>query len=223
MSIQSDFINRIAPAAQRVSAQTGVPASVIISQAALESRWGQSDLSKKYNNYFGVKGKGVALPTYEYRNGVPKVEYAQFKTYNSLDESLLDYAKTLRNDRYKNAFRYTNDPAKFVQEVKNGGYATDPNYVKHVLGVINSNNLTKYDKPGTIPPTYSPAQTQQVAPPQTQESSGWLGKTVSNVVGILLFFFVLIVAVWSFGRVFNVSIPTNPAQMVLQTATKGGK
>ncbi|EIT6323212.1 glucosaminidase domain-containing protein, partial [Salmonella enterica] len=104
MSKQSDFINRIAPAAQRVSQQTGIPASVIMAQAALESGWGTSQLSAKYNNFFGVKGQGVALPSPEYENGMPKVRVSSFKVYNSIDESLLDYAKTLQKDRYKKAF-----------------------------------------------------------------------------------------------------------------------
>jgi flagellar protein FlgJ len=41
VTAQEDFVNQAAPAAQSAQAETGVPASVTLAQAALESGWGQ--------------------------------------------------------------------------------------------------------------------------------------------------------------------------------------
>ena len=57
-SLQSKekFIKVVAPIAQRAAKPYGLFPSVTIAQACLESNFGQSELSRKYNNLFGVKG-----------------------------------------------------------------------------------------------------------------------------------------------------------------------
>lgn len=57
-SLQSKekFIKVVAPIAQRADKPYGLFPSVTIAQACLESNFGQSELSRKYNNLFGVKG-----------------------------------------------------------------------------------------------------------------------------------------------------------------------
>lgn len=52
---QIDFIEKLAPAAQESARRFGVPASVTLAQAILESRWGQSGLAREGNNFFGIK------------------------------------------------------------------------------------------------------------------------------------------------------------------------
>lgn len=56
-SLQSKekFIKVVAPIAQRADKPYGLFPSVTIAQACLESNFGQSELSRKYNNLFGVK------------------------------------------------------------------------------------------------------------------------------------------------------------------------
>jgi hypothetical protein len=51
----ASFINAAGPAAQQVHKEYNIPASVVIGQAADESRWGQSKLSADDKNYFGFK------------------------------------------------------------------------------------------------------------------------------------------------------------------------
>jgi flagellum-specific peptidoglycan hydrolase FlgJ len=51
---QLDFIASIAPAAQASEKKYGVPASVTIAQAILESAWGKRAIG---NNYFGIKAR----------------------------------------------------------------------------------------------------------------------------------------------------------------------
>jgi len=49
----SEFIMRLTTAAVVSSKATGVPASITIAQAALESAWGESGLARNGNNLFG--------------------------------------------------------------------------------------------------------------------------------------------------------------------------
>ena len=53
--IKAAFITRMAATLAGMDDIGGFFRSVIIAQAAIESNWGRSSLSAKYNNYFGIK------------------------------------------------------------------------------------------------------------------------------------------------------------------------
>ena len=55
----SEFIMRLTTAAVASAKATGVPASITIAQAALESAWGESGLAKAGNNLFGIKADSL--------------------------------------------------------------------------------------------------------------------------------------------------------------------
>ncbi len=127
----------VVSAAQRVAKEYGIPASVMIAQAAHESQWGQKAPG---NNFFGVKGSGTAgtqkLWTTENYNGKNIRVQANFANYKTPEDSFRAYAKLISsNPRYKQAMEHTDDPVRFLQEVKKAGYATDPNYVQSVLSI----------------------------------------------------------------------------------------
>lgn len=147
MSKQS-FINEILPYAKEASQQTGVPTSVILAQAGLESRWGKSGLVTGYNNVFGIKGPGVVMKTKEYEGGKYVTKNASFKTYGSIGESVLDYVKLISGKRYANV-RSAGTPEKAAVELKKAGYATDAVYAELLINTINSNNLKQYDTGGS--------------------------------------------------------------------------
>ena len=132
------FVSRLLPAAQRASEASGVPAQLIMAQAALESGWGRREIraddGKTSYNLFGIKadknwkGPVVEATTTEYVNGVAQKTQATFRAYGSYEESFSDYARFLTsNPRYANVLA-TQDPAEAAHGLQRAGYATDPNY-----------------------------------------------------------------------------------------------
>lgn len=152
---KSEFIITIAPLIQTENKKRGNPLfnSVVIAQAICESGWGQSKIMMKANAIFGIKatkfwkGKVYNSKTQECYDGVNYTEIsACFRAYDSLSESISDYFDLILNlERYKNAIN-ASSPAKCIEAIKKGGYATSPYYVSTILNIISSNNLTKYDK-----------------------------------------------------------------------------
>jgi peptidoglycan hydrolase-like protein with peptidoglycan-binding domain len=147
------FLDRVAADAIRSQRQTGVPASVTLAQAALESGWGKSGLSTKANNFFGIKGEGpaghVLMPTKEFLNGKWVTVNAKFRKYDSPQGSFADHGKFLReNRRYANAFKHTDNAAQFAREIHKAGYATDPAYADKLISIINKYGLERFDKIG---------------------------------------------------------------------------
>nr|WP_282556364.1 glycoside hydrolase family 73 protein [Weissella fangxianensis] len=148
------FIKKIAPEAQKLEKQYGLLSSISIAQAALESNWGQSELSSKYNNFFGVKSSAeqpsVTLATKEYENNQWITINDSFRVYNSWQDSMAAHAQLLVNGTSDNPQRYaTVIQAKDYKTAANGlvtgGYATDPTYADKIIHMIETYHLDKYD------------------------------------------------------------------------------
>ena len=143
-SQQSEFINRVAPAAQKIIVPScGFP-SVTVAQGGQESGWGTSELSD-YNNLFGRKCSHdpcVWILTPEYRSGVRVMEWHQFQVYESLEDSLIDYCAKLDRPWYKRDF---SSPQAFILSIQKP-YASDPNYAASVMAIIREWKLEQYDR-----------------------------------------------------------------------------
>ncbi|MGM0288597.1 hypothetical protein IGL04_002892 [Enterococcus sp. AZ085] len=143
---------------RKIGQENDLYASVMIAQAILESASGQSQLAQAPNyNLFGIKGthngKGVSFATQEdLGNGTLYTTQATFRQYENYEDSLNDYAQLLKEGLTGNSHFYegvwkTN--AKTYQEATKfltGRYATDTSYAKKLNGLIETYDLTKYDK-----------------------------------------------------------------------------
>ncbi|HEY9070109.1 MAG TPA: glucosaminidase domain-containing protein [Candidatus Ozemobacteraceae bacterium] len=144
------FCALLGPVAAASFRATGVPASVTLAQAALETGWGASTIGDA-KNLFGIKGTGPAgsltVPTQEYVNGSYITINDSFRKYNTWQESFDDHAKLITQaSRYANCMNYKNDPDQFARELQRAGYATDPEYADKLISIMRSNNLYQYDK-----------------------------------------------------------------------------
>lgn len=136
------WVDYITPLAKQVGTIKGIPWQAIVVQTAIETGWGKSSLFRKYNNYGGIKAVGsqpfVTLPTIEYYNGVKTNVNSKFRKWDTKYDGLMGYADFFHvNKRYATALKYPNDPYKFIEEIKKAGYATDPNYVSKLHGMLN--------------------------------------------------------------------------------------
>lgn len=142
------FIKQVAPVAQRAQRVTGVPASITLAQAALESDWGQSELARKYNNLFGVKGTGTdsaMMLTKEYVNGQWITVRASFVVYPTWQAAVMAHDELLAgNQRYAGVLRAPSYVAA-ARALQNGGYASDPDYAAKLIRLIRQYHLDRYD------------------------------------------------------------------------------
>jgi uncharacterized protein YraI len=153
----AQFLAAAVPGAQQGWRQYGVPASVTLAQAILESGWGRSGLSVTDRNYFGIKCQNgrygtLANGCHDYQTtectaaGACFGTAASFRTYATMTNSFRDHGSFLKvNSRYAPAFTYTKDANKFIWQVWKAGYATDPNYYTKVTTLMAANNLYQYD------------------------------------------------------------------------------
>jgi flagellum-specific peptidoglycan hydrolase FlgJ len=134
---------------------TGLFPGTVLAQAIIESsgkyngewRVGGSGLSRKANNYFGIKcgtgwkGRTYNAETGEYTPGGTKYTTVScFRAYNSVEDSIKDHLKFLKtNSRYKkNGVFNSKNVSEQAAALKRAGYATAPNYAATIVSVYNS-------------------------------------------------------------------------------------
>ena len=159
---RSAFLKTAATGAQAGAREFGVPASVTLAQAVLESGWGEFHLGPA-NNYFGIKAFAhgdrvdvgpiasgfVVRQTHEVVGGRDVVVSARFRSYRSLGDSMRDHGNFLRaNSRYAPAFAFSRDPNGFARAIAKAGYATDPAYADKLIGIMRANDLYRFDNGG---------------------------------------------------------------------------
>jgi flagellar protein FlgJ len=147
-NFQQDFVQRMLPYAQQASRETGVPAHLLLGQAALESGWGRRSIrnadGSDSHNLFGIKaganwdGKVAAVKTTEYHHGVASKPTERFRAYASYADAFRDYAHLMSsNPRYAGVLQQ-DDALGFARALQESGYATDPKYADKLASVIGS-------------------------------------------------------------------------------------
>lgn len=167
---EADIIAKVGALFTADHRKNGVLASVSIAQFILESAYGKSELAQGANNCFGMKcslsgntwggsawdgASKYAKNTQEYVNGQYVTVTAEFRKYQDVEQSIADHSAYLLGAMKGSKKRYDGlkgctDYKKAVQIIKDGGYATAPDYVEKVCSIIEKWNLTKYDVDASV-------------------------------------------------------------------------
>jgi flagellum-specific peptidoglycan hydrolase FlgJ len=128
------FISEYQDMARRVAARTQIPVSIVLGQAILESGSGTSVLSKRTNNFFGIRIRDT------------------YQKFDSDEASFKRYAHILsKKARYAHLFDLNPlDYIAWAEAIANAGYAEDPEYAKKLIAVIRTHKLYKLDDPEQI-------------------------------------------------------------------------
>jgi len=142
--VKIDYIKKFSKLAINEMEAYKIPASITLAQGLLESRYGQSELTKKSKNHFGIKchkwtGKRV------YHDDDAKGEC--FRKYDYDANSYRDHSLFLANKkRYAKLFTFAqNDYNSWAKGLRKAGYATDSRYPKKLINLIETYELYVFD------------------------------------------------------------------------------
>lgn len=160
--------------------QHGIPASITLAQGVLESGAGESELTRKGNNHFGIKCHDWTGPT-TYHDDDETGEC--FRVYQSALESYEDHSRFLCRSRYQRLFSLSRTDYKgWARGLKACGYATNPKYAQLLIDIIECYNLSPLDRAKS----YNPANVKSCSAPAGKggrpSSSGNAGTGVSHEV-----------------------------------------
>jgi flagellum-specific peptidoglycan hydrolase FlgJ len=133
------YIENYKGVAQANMEKYGIPASIILGQAILESGSGTGSLSVQANNHFGIKCHKDWLDD----DAVDEC----FRKYYNASDSFRDHALFLTSrPRYSPLFKLNKTDYKaWAKGLKVAGYATDTQYPTKLIGLIERYQLYKYD------------------------------------------------------------------------------
>jgi uncharacterized FlgJ-related protein len=139
------YIDRFKSIAIQEMNTYGIPASIKLAQGLLESGFGNGELAKVANNHFGIKctsdWKGKS-----YFKDDDQVNDC-FRVYNKPEDSFRDHSEFLKRKRYASLFELDKDDYEgWAKGLKAAGYATNPQYPKLLIGIIERYNLSRFDR-----------------------------------------------------------------------------
>ena len=142
---QEQYIAKYSGIAVSEMRRTGIPASITLAQAMLESRFGLSSLAVQGNNHFGIKCHSNWKGKKMYHDDDALHEC--FRVYASGEQSFRDHSDFLRYwDRYKPLFELSpTDYKGWARGLKKAGYATDPQYPSKLIRIIEEYGLSRFD------------------------------------------------------------------------------
>ena len=143
----TDFVHQLSEPAREASRRTGMPAPLILAQAALETGWGRREIPTSdggnSHNLFGIKagadwkGPTTEVVTHEYINGQRTRVVDRFRVYDSYAEAFEDHGRLISdNPRYAPVLDAA-DAKQAAQALQNGGYATDPAYADKLVALMD--------------------------------------------------------------------------------------
>ncbi|WP_148253889.1 flagellar assembly peptidoglycan hydrolase FlgJ [Aidingimonas lacisalsi] len=149
------FLNELEAPARAASDKTGVPAEVILAQAALETGWGRREIPRadggNSHNLFGIKagsqwqGKTTDIATTEYVDGEARSVRDRFRVYDDFESAFTDYARLIGdNPRYADVLT-ASSPEAAARELQSAGYATDPAYADKLIAVMEGMRAERGD------------------------------------------------------------------------------
>ncbi|WP_324689434.1 flagellar assembly peptidoglycan hydrolase FlgJ [Cobetia sp. D5] len=141
------FVAEFGPAAQAASRESGLPAELILAQAALETGWGErrihTETGTDSHNLFGIKagsswqGDSTTVLTTEYRDGRRMRLEDSFRVYPDQASALRDHAALLTGaQRYAHVTR-SPDAESAARALQEAGYATDPHYADKLISIMS--------------------------------------------------------------------------------------
>jgi len=180
-SAGSQYIARYRDIAIAEMERHGIPASIKLAQALLESGNGNSYLARRANNHFGIKCGG----TWKGKSVVHPDDKANdcFRVYDNPEQSFRDHSRFLQGKRYKKLFALRWDDYKgWAKGLKAAGYATNPRYPELLVDLIERYELYRYDKSGRSSAAKAPTKTQNNIPQKNARKPEDRNETPSETV-----------------------------------------
>ncbi|UTA49467.1 flagellar assembly peptidoglycan hydrolase FlgJ [Simiduia sp. 21SJ11W-1] len=142
------FVDEVFHAARQTADALGVAVEGVIAQAALETGWGEHQLTDDKgapsHNFFNIKadarweGDSVAKRVLEYIDGVPITLLSNFRKYESAQAAFKDFTNFITHSPRYQEVKNSPSAKSYAQALQAAGYATDPAYAQKIANIANS-------------------------------------------------------------------------------------
>ena len=131
-----EFIRKYKYLSDSLSKEFGIPSSVILAVAIVESGSGTSKKSILLNNYFGIVGRNNLI--------AQKRIKTRYKQYKSPSDSFVDFCNLQTRKKYYKLLKEEDDYRRWVLAISKAGYSERPEvWRKRILTTIKKYKLDK--------------------------------------------------------------------------------
>lgn len=137
------YLRDYKPVAQQLMKESGIPASVILGVAMLESGMGNSKNARMLHNHFGIVG----------RNNLHKkgTYHSKYKEYANAEASFDSFVKLVKHKKWYKSVKGTTDYAVWLKHMHTGKYSSAGNvWVTRVTSIITRYKLHSLDADMTL-------------------------------------------------------------------------
>ena len=129
------YIDKFLPIAKDLSAQWGIPVSIILGVSILESGSGTSINCKQLHNYFGIKGHNHL-----------KKRHTKYKQYATSEESFNDFCSIVSRKKYYPKLKGNMDYKLWLSAMNKRHYAGAKEvWIHRIRLLIAKHELYQYD------------------------------------------------------------------------------
>jgi flagellum-specific peptidoglycan hydrolase FlgJ len=130
------YIEHFLPIANTLSAEFGIPVSIILGVSTLESGSGTSRNCRLLNNYFGITGKNHL-----------KGHRSAYKQYPTAEASFRDFCEILSRKPFYAKLKNNMEYSKWLSSMNHASYAGAKNvWITRITSIIKKHRLYQYDK-----------------------------------------------------------------------------
>lgn len=133
---QSKYIKQYKPVADSLSVVYGVPTSIMLGVAIIESGAGKSRNCRLLNNHFGIKGKNNLLKTHGVKSS--------YKQYKDGIASYIAFCKLMTKKKFYAKLKGVNDHRAWLDAISKAGYSTAPQeWKRNITAAIRKHKLAE--------------------------------------------------------------------------------
>lgn len=132
------YIQQYSTLVESLSAEFGIPRSIITAISIVESGAGRSRTAKLLNNHFGVVGKNNLLKT----KGIK----TKYKRFSSAEESFREFCKMITRKKYYASLKNNMQYNLWINAMAKAGYSTTAaSWKKQITHAIKKYKLYELD------------------------------------------------------------------------------
>ena len=136
VSGQSKYIRQYKPIADSLSDIYGIPTSVMLGVAIIESGAGKSRNCKLLNNHFGIKGKNNLMKTKGIRSS--------YKQFDDGRASYIAFSKLLTKKKFYKKLKGKMDYRLWLDAISKSGYSMVPEeWKRNITATIRKHKLAE--------------------------------------------------------------------------------
>lgn len=132
------YLDSFAPIAMNLKKETGIPASVILGVAMVESGFGNSKNCVLLKNHFGIIGRNQLRA-----NGIPYRSH--YKQYITDSASYRDFCRVVSSKHYYAKLKNRKPDALWLKHISKTYAAARKKWINRILAVIRKYRLDRYN------------------------------------------------------------------------------